>query len=103
MLYAGEDPENAAGVPDGLAAEAPRAAVVLPDALTRGGRGGAPEPRPPAAAPCSSRARPSPAPRPRCARFEARFREHFGRAPGPYAAVGYEAMRSVLAAIDARR
>jgi len=34
-------------------------------------------------------------------RFEAAFRERFGREPGPYAAIGYEAMRSVLAAISA--
>ncbi len=32
-------------------------------------------------------------------RFEQRFRERYGRAAGPYAAVGYESMRSVLAAI----
>jgi len=29
------------------------------------------------------------------------FRERFGREPGPYAAIGYEAMRSVLEAISA--
>jgi ABC-type branched-subunit amino acid transport system substrate-binding protein len=34
-------------------------------------------------------------------RFAARFEQHFARPPGPYAAIGYEAMRSVLAAIDA--
>ena len=34
-------------------------------------------------------------------RFEAAFRERFGREPGPYAAIGYEAMRSVLEAISA--
>ena len=44
---------------------------------------------------------PAPGSTPALRRFEARFREHFGRAPGPYAAVGYEAMRSVLAAIAA--
>jgi len=42
---------------------------------------------------------PEPASTPALRIFEAAFREQFGRAPGPYAAVGYEAMRGVLAAI----
>ena len=42
---------------------------------------------------------PVPGSSPELRRFEAAFRERFGREPGPYAAVGYEAMRSVLAAI----
>jgi ABC-type branched-subunit amino acid transport system substrate-binding protein len=44
-------------------------------------------------------AAPVPGSTPQLRRFEAAFRERFGRDPGPYAAIGYEAMRSVLAAI----
>jgi branched-chain amino acid transport system substrate-binding protein len=98
VVYAGEDVETAAGVADSLAREAPGTPVVLPDALTRAG----------VAARLSGPARrsavlvssaPEPGSTPALRRFEQRFRERFGRAPGPYAAVGYEAMRSVLAAI----
>jgi len=98
VIYAGEDPQNAAGVADGLAREAPHAAVVLPDAVTRGG----------AAARMSAAARkhavfvssaPEPGSTPALRRFEAAFREQFRREPGPYAAVGYDAMRAVLDAL----
>ena len=100
FAYAGEDPENAAGVADGLAREHPRAPVILPDALTRAG----------VADRLSAAARrravlvssaPEPGSTPALRRFEAAFRERFAREPGPYAAVGYEAMRSVLAAMTA--
>jgi branched-chain amino acid transport system substrate-binding protein len=98
VLYAGEDPVNAAGVADGLAREAPGTPVVLPDAVTRGG----------VASHLSAAARrhavllssaPEPASTPTLRRFEASFREHFRREPGPYAAVGYDAMRAVLDAL----
>ena len=98
VIYAGEDPQNAAGVADGLAREAPHAAVVLPDAVTRGG----------VAARLSPAARrhvvlvssaPEPGSTPALRRFEASFREQFRRRPGPYAAVGYDAMRAVLDAL----
>jgi len=100
VIYAGEDPQNAAGVADGLAHEAPRAAVVLPDAVTRGG----------AASRMSAAARrhavfvssaPQPGSTPALRRFEATFRAQFRRDPGPYAAVGYDAMRAVLDALRA--
>jgi branched-chain amino acid transport system substrate-binding protein len=42
---------------------------------------------------------PRPSSTPELRRFEQRFEEQYGRAPGPYAAVGYEAMRSMLDAI----
>ena len=100
VIYAGEDPENAVGVLDGLAREAPRARLVVPDAITRGEITGELSP--------AARRRlvqVSSAPKPRSTeqlrRFEASFREAFRRPPGPYAAIGYESMRSVLAAIDA--
>jgi ABC-type branched-subunit amino acid transport system substrate-binding protein len=100
FVYAGEDPENAAGVADGLAREHPRVPIVLPDALTRAGTGE----RLGRAARRSAvfvSAAPEPGSTPELRRFEADFRERFGRAPGPYAAIGYEAMRSVVAAITA--
>ena len=98
FAYAGEDPENAAGVADGLAREHPRAPVILPDALTRAGVAERLSPAARRRAVLVSSA-PEPGSTPALRRFEAAFREQFGREPGPYAAVGYEAMRSVLAAI----
>jgi len=100
FVYAGEDPENAAGVADALVRERPGLPVLLGDALTRAG----------VAERLSAAARrravfvssaPEPGSTPELRRLEADFRERFGRAPGPYAAIGYEAMRSVLAAIRA--
>ena len=44
---------------------------------------------------------PKPGSSPELRRFETAFEERFGRKPGPYGAIGYEAMRSVLAAISA--
>jgi branched-chain amino acid transport system substrate-binding protein len=98
VIYAGEDPENAAGVAEGLAREAPRAAVVLPDAVTRGGVAGRLAPAARRRAVLVSAA-PEPGSTPALREFEARLREALGREPGPYAALGYEAMRSVLDAI----
>jgi ABC-type branched-subunit amino acid transport system substrate-binding protein len=100
FAYAGEDPENAAGVADGLAREHPRTPVILPDALTRAGVAGRLSAAARRQAVLVSSA-PEPGSTPELRRFEAAFREQFGREPGPYAAIGYEAMRSVLAAISA--
>ena len=100
FVYAGEDPENAAGVADGLAREHPRVPVILPDALTRAGVAGRLDTAARRRAVLVSSA-PEPGSSPELRRFEATFREQFGREPGPYAAIGYEAMRSVLAAISA--
>jgi branched-chain amino acid transport system substrate-binding protein len=100
VIYAGEDSENAVGVLDGLAREAPHARLVVPDAITRGEIS-----RELSAAARRRAVFVSSAPElgstPALREFEAKFREHFGRAPGPYGAIGYEAMRSVLAAIAA--
>jgi ABC-type branched-subunit amino acid transport system substrate-binding protein len=99
LVYAGSDPVNAAGVADGWAREAPHAHIVLPDAVVRAG----------VAAKLSAAARrravlvssaPAPAGSAPDRAFAADFRRRLGRAPGPYAAVGYEAMRSVLAALE---
>ena len=98
FAYAGEDPENAVAVADGLAQEHPRVPVVLPDAITRTGIAERLSPAARRSAVLVSVA-PEPGSTPELRAFEADFRERFGRAPGPYAAIGYEAMRSVLAAI----
>jgi len=98
LVYAGSDPVNAAGTADGWAREAPRARIVLPDAVVRAGVAGR------LSAAARRRARfvsSAPAPGGSAAQrsFEADFRHRLGRAPGPYAALGYEAMRGVLAAL----
>ena len=71
---------------------------MLPDALTRAGIDGrlSREARRRAVLVSSA---PEPGSTPALREFEARFRETYDRAPGPYAAVGYESMRGVLAAI----
>jgi branched-chain amino acid transport system substrate-binding protein len=99
-IYAGEDAGNAVGVLDGLAREAPHARLVIPDALTRTEIAGRLSPAARRRAVLVSSA-PAPGSTAALRRFQARFRERFSRPPGPYAAVGYEAMRSVLAAIGA--
>jgi ABC-type branched-subunit amino acid transport system substrate-binding protein len=97
LVYAGTDAAGAAGVADGWAREAPRARIVLPDALVRAGvvarlsaaarRRAVLVSSAPAGDSAADRA------------FAADFRRRLGRSPGPYAAVGYEAMRSVLDAL----
>lgn len=86
VVYAGSDAENARGVLDSLARESPRARVLLPEALLRAGLQrddatfltSAPEPT-----------------------IGDAFETRFGRCATRYAQLGYEAMRSVLAAIEA--
>jgi ABC-type branched-subunit amino acid transport system substrate-binding protein len=99
LVYAGSDPENAAGVADGWAREAPGARIVLPDAVVRAGVA---ERLSPAARRATRMVSSAPAAGGSEAqrRFEADFRRRLGREPGPYAAVGYEAMRGVLTALD---
>lgn len=91
IVYAGEDPQNAAGVLDALAREAPRARVLLPEALSRAG----------VEIPRGVRARfltSAPAPD---GRFAEEFRSRFGRCASRFARLGHDAMESVLAAIRA--
>jgi branched-chain amino acid transport system substrate-binding protein len=90
VVIASEDPEHALAA---AARAAPDATLVFPDALTRAGV----EPDRRAVFVTSA---PEPGSTPELRAFEAAFRERYGRAPGPYAAVGYEGMRGVLAAID---
>jgi len=95
VIYAGEEPGAAVAVLDALAREAPRARLLLGEALLLAGVPGrlsAPARR--RAAALSS----APAPRPG---FAPRYRAAFGRDPGPYAALGHAAMTRVLDAIAA--
>jgi branched-chain amino acid transport system substrate-binding protein len=98
LVYAGSDPVNAAGVADGWAREAPGARIVLPDAVVRAGVARRLSPAARRRTWLVSSAPGAAAPGWRG--FEAEFRRRLGREPGPYAAVGYEAMRGVLAALD---
>ena len=94
VVIASEDLEYALAA---AARAAPGATLVLPDALTRAG---VQERLPPDRRAVFVTSAPEPGSTPELQAFEAAFRERFGRAPSPYAAVGYEGMRSVLAAID---
>ena len=98
FAYAGEDPENGAAVAHGLAREHAGVPIILPDALTRAGVAKRLSPAARRRAVFLSSA-PEPGSSAALRRLEADLRAAFGRGPGPYAAVGYEAMRSVLAAI----
>jgi branched-chain amino acid transport system substrate-binding protein len=96
VVYAGEDAGNAAAVAESAAAEG--AAIVLPDAVVRAGVADRLSPRARRRAVLVSAA---PAPGSAAVReLTPRFEAAFGRPPGPYAVIGYEAMRAVVAAID---
>ena len=90
VIYAGEDAETAAGVFDSVHAANPGARLIGGDALARAGlaeqldRGARRRLSLISHAPAVSPA------------FARRFRTRFDRAPGPYAAVGYEAMALIL-------
>jgi branched-chain amino acid transport system substrate-binding protein len=93
VIYAGEDPENARGVVEGVLRENPRARVLLPDALAdtdlvRGKR----------VAAVTAAGPPDPD---RDADFISGYKQQFGENPGPYALLGYQAMRGILDAVDA--
>jgi branched-chain amino acid transport system substrate-binding protein len=99
VIYVGTDVRSAAGVAEALAREHPHARLVFPDELTRAGLG--------RLLPASVRRRSifvSSAPKPGSTAelrdFEAAFSDEFGRAPDPYAVLGYRAMRRVLQAIS---
>lgn len=92
IVYVGDDARNAQGVIDALAREAPRARIILPEYLLRTdlARRLAPEVR--------RRVRFMASAQPP-ADIAAEFERHFGRCAGPYAGVGYRAMRGVLDAL----
>ena len=95
VIYAGTDVRSAVGVARALARDSPRTRIVFPDELTVAG-----------IAPALPRAV-----RRRCAfvtsappvdrTFEDAFKAQYGRTPSPYAALGFQAMRRVLDAIEA--
>ena len=91
VLYAGSDPDAAAGVARSLRG---RARVIFGDAIARTGLAerlrGAARRRATFVAAVPQRVP---------AEFAAEFSSRFGTEPGPYALLGYEAMRRVLAAI----
>lgn len=89
VVYVGSDAENARGVLDSLRREAPRATVLLDEALLRAGL----------EIPVGSRARfltSAPAPG---AALDALAQKSLGHCATRFTAVGYRAMKSVLAAI----
>lgn len=102
VVYAGEDVDaaaRAAGRARRAAGAAGEAPLVLPDALTRAGVADMLDPAVRRRAVLVSSA-PEPGSTAELRAFEAAFREAYGREPGPYAAVGFEGMRRVLAAIE---
>jgi branched-chain amino acid transport system substrate-binding protein len=96
VVYAGEDAENAAGVARSVAAAG--TPIVLPDALVLAGVADRLDAAARRRAVLVSAA---PAPDSAAVRDLApAFEAAFGRAPGPYAVIGHDAMRAVIAAID---
>jgi branched-chain amino acid transport system substrate-binding protein len=95
IVLLADDPADGRALLAAVARDAPRARIVLPDALTRAGvAAGLP-------ARIARRTRAvaaAPAPPPG---FAARFRAAYGRDPGPYAAAGFRAMGAVLDAVAA--
>lgn len=85
-VYAGSDVENARGVLEPLRREAPRARIVVPESLLRAG----------VELPSGVRAMTS-APAPTIGDA---FQQRFGRCATRYAQLGYDAMKSVLDAIE---
>lgn len=95
IVYAGSDPATAAAALEGLAEEAPRARLMVTDALlrtfdldslppdVRRRTGGYPAVPPPSAA------------------FTAAYQAAYSRPPGRYAELGHEAMEAILDAIEA--
>lgn len=96
VIYAGSDPANADGVVEALRREAPKARVILPESLLRTDL--------PTRLSRAARQRAvflASVPPPEAdAGFAAAFERAFDRSPGPYAKVGHDAMRGVLAAIE---
>jgi len=100
VIYAGTDPESAAGVAAALAGENPAAAIVLPDELTRAGVAERLAPAARRRAVLVSSA-PAPGSTAELRAFEAGFEAEFGRRPGRYAAIAWLGMRRVLEAVEA--
>ena len=95
VVYAGDDPASAAAFADDVGREAPDALIAFGDDLARTGLEGRLDGEVARRALFVSRA-PEPDSTPALRAFSAEFERRFGAAPGPYAALGYAAMRSVL-------
>lgn len=95
VVYAGDDPLSAAAVAEDVAREAPDALIVFGDDLARTGLDRDLEGSAARSAIFVSRA-PEPDSTPALRAFSAAYERRFGAAPGPYAALGYATMRSVL-------
>src|SRR5205823_104053 len=96
VIYAGEDAVNAAGVAQSVTHDG--TPIVLPDALVLAGVVDQLD-----AATKRRTILVSSAPAPRSPAVRAitpAFQAAFGRRPGPYAVIGYDAMRAVIEAID---
>jgi branched-chain amino acid transport system substrate-binding protein len=91
VIYAGEDPESAQGVVESVLRENRRARVLLAGALAAGG-----VVRSRRVAAVTAAGPPDPD---RDAAFIAGFRRAFGEEPGPYALLGYRAMKGILDAV----
>ena len=98
VIYAGEDPVNAAGVAESVARESPGARIVLPDEVVRAGVDGLIQGQAAKRTVLVTRA-PVPGSTPALRQFEAAFRRTYRRDPGAYAALGYAAMTTVLDAL----
>jgi ABC-type branched-subunit amino acid transport system substrate-binding protein len=99
MIYAGEDPLAAAEVSESVARETPGTRVVLPDATVRNGVEDRLE-GPAARRTVLVSSAPEPGSTPELREFEAAFERAYRRRPGPYAALGFAAMQTVLGALD---
>ena len=90
VVYAGSDPDNARGVIESLSREAPRARILLPEALLRAGL----------ELPEGVNARfltSAPAPD---AELASSFQERFGRCATRFARLGHDAMASLIDTIE---
>lgn len=90
VVYAGTDPDSARGVIESLAREAPRARILLPEALLRAGL----------EIPEGVNARfltSAPAPG---AAFSQAFRDRFGRCASRFAQLGHDAMAALIETIE---
>ena len=95
VIYAGTDVESAAGVAESIEG----ADLVFGDELARAGLA---DRLPPAARRRATfvSSAPEPGSTPELRSFEAGFLARYGRRPGPYAVLGWRAMRRVLEAIE---
>jgi ABC-type branched-subunit amino acid transport system substrate-binding protein len=98
VIYVGTDLRSAAGVAESLAREHPHTQIVFPDELTRAGVARL-LPRAVRRRAIFVSSAPKPGSTAELRSFERAFQTEYGRAPDPYAVLGYRAMRRLLQAI----